>query len=403
MAIMTRSMRQALVATAARVGAAIPVELEHVSLPNQPRRNFSGKTMLKRSIRAQITTNTCIPATSWFNLQKEVRSFDVAALLHSVEEEGGPVVAAGNFDMAPLVVDHHEEEEEEEAPSVVDEYRMCLGFWSCYSGLVFGAALLDSVGEGVAPVDAADDDHIPLVGDEEEEEVDVTTGLEVLAIDPMVKTVLEATVRKNFRAVLPELVDAAQKSQTARLVKQASLLEIEQRHAKMFTASKRELKALEQYTRKLYVKINRALRGFEDPSKGTQRLIDELKSCLRKFQSAGKTSSATTYRGCLCLPQALVDTWKEGGIFQDSAFFSTSTKRQTATSFAPEFLSSVLFTVRGTSGVSISDFSSHGEEAEVLFSPNTMFRIRQIETVGEATRVELEEIPVVSVPGAAVV
>ncbi|CAJ1959178.1 unnamed protein product [Cylindrotheca closterium] len=165
-------------------------------------------------------------------------------------------------------------------------------------------------------------------------------------------------------------------------------------------------KAIKMYTGKDYAIINSFLRsGRIQPGKEkyigiTQQARRALNVGLR-WEKHLKVfdSDKTLYRGSGSIPMKL----EVGGTLCDKGFFSTSQSELKASAFLNTIDRSqtrILFAIsRHCSGVDVSEFSKNKHEAEVLFAPDTMFRViavdkeRMVDGIeGTVTVVEIQEI-----------
>lgn len=146
-----------------------------------------------------------------------------------------------------------------------------------------------------------------------------------------------------------------------------------------------EKTAIEGYTGSQFEEINRYLRGLTD---GAGPLDWEVRSQgLRTGLKKAVTWDATSWRG-VKIRQAyksaeFLDDWgnySEGDTWMPKAFTSTSARKSVAVNWADFETSNIsmrnaLIEIEGKSGKFIDKFSTHSGEHEVLFVPNTRFKI----------------------------
>jgi hypothetical protein len=158
---------------------------------------------------------------------------------------------------------------------------------------------------------------------------------------------------------------------------------------KKLVNSKAEERALNGYTGNWYGRMNGALRGQEIADDVVQEKIDNAIRALQKPYLP--FFEGTVYRGVnQSFPkEGLIP----GATFCDKAFLSSSTD--------PEInygkgTGSTLFVIQCKTGKSVKRYSiRYTDEDEVLFAPNTLFRITSVtdRNNGGGLRVEMEEIP----------
>jgi hypothetical protein len=154
----------------------------------------------------------------------------------------------------------------------------------------------------------------------------------------------------------------------------------------------KEKESISYYSQTGFNEINTAMRKGEI----NENIINDINSMNSAIEKSSKYSGKT-YRG-LRFDNAdkyrnFIGELKEGGIFQDKAFLSTSQKEDIASRFYnsdPLGLAKgrVKFEIygKGNSGASMSDLIGRSNEGEVLFKSNTKFRIRSIQEIVERDR-----------------
>ena len=171
--------------------------------------------------------------------------------------------------------------------------------------------------------------------------------------------------------------------------------------ASRFGTSSAETLAIRQYASGRYLAMNELLRNSNaNVRAGTRELIDNAVSGMEKL----KSYPGRTYRGAN-IPEdqlrLIRNASQSGDTYIDPAFISTSTDPTIVSSFdyAIDRGRSVHITLDGQSGRNIEDFSSWGTEDEILFMPNTEFRVKSYEDAGGVVRIHLEEVPKPSTGG----
>lgn len=137
--------------------------------------------------------------------------------------------------------------------------------------------------------------------------------------------------------------------------------------------------AIYAYTLDLYKVVNSSLR--KDRDKKYSGYINLLKEALNKLPKApGVVRRGTT------LPPEVLSTYKKGGVISDKAFLSTTDK------LFPKGKHHM--TIKSLSGRDISQYSMNTDEGEILFLPNTQFKVLAVQNLenGE-TQIDLEEVP----------
>ena len=149
---------------------------------------------------------------------------------------------------------------------------------------------------------------------------------------------------------------------------------------------------LKFYCNKAFWKLNSALRKCPDRNgdvwhndKGVLERIVGLRGALRRrFNNIG-AFKGMVYRGVDFPDSVRLQLFVEGATYQDQAFLSTSKQRGLA------FAGNTTFEILSRTGVSVKAMSRFNED-EVLFQPNTMFRIcKVVQRYGKMT-VHMEEM-----------
>ena len=157
-----------------------------------------------------------------------------------------------------------------------------------------------------------------------------------------------------------------------------------------------EANAINEYARFNFNSINKMLRGDEVsfPDQ-TRSRIEKLSSAVEKLPDfSGETYRGLQFRSAeMDKYGSLIEKLAVGGTFSDPAFFSTSKSQELMEKYSSvmEGGKSIQMTVRGQSGKDIEKFSDM-PESEVLYKPNTPFKVESMATEGNITRVVLSEI-----------
>ena len=152
--------------------------------------------------------------------------------------------------------------------------------------------------------------------------------------------------------------------------------------------------AMYDYTSDGYISINNALRSGT-LSQNIKKRVDAIIKAMSKSSRGVKVFKGVVYRGTE-LPANVKDALQPGSTYSDPAFLSTSSRPDGA---FKGFDDMILFQIESKSGVNIARQSHKKGEDEILFRPNTLFRIksRQDEKVSEIygrklTFIGMEEI-----------
>lgn len=154
-----------------------------------------------------------------------------------------------------------------------------------------------------------------------------------------------------------------------------------------------EAKGLKEYTSDGFERINSALRGSlvdENERKEALELAQKADQALRALPSYRGES----YRGT-SLPPEVINSLKVGGTFSDKGFLSTSSDRDVAEEFALEVKGNqkpVFFSIQSKHGKDISGGSDLPSESEVLFAPNSKFKIKAVEEKDGVMYVQMAQI-----------
>lgn len=145
--------------------------------------------------------------------------------------------------------------------------------------------------------------------------------------------------------------------------------------------------ALESYTGDNYQLINEALynpSSINELGAGQRETVIREIRRIREVVGASPKFENTMYRGSIGGKELNLSEISIGGSVRTGAFLSTSSNRQTASSFLNLHAESdsrtrVLWNISGNkSGASIDRFSSNRGEGEVLVPPHVTYRVTRI-------------------------
>lgn len=144
--------------------------------------------------------------------------------------------------------------------------------------------------------------------------------------------------------------------------------------------------AIESYTGSFYAKLNRFLREGVVPATWSRENIERQATTLTQALDALPKVEADVHRwnqlGVTPRgfdPVALSDflnSVRPGTIYGDTGFFSTTVNAKPPVGLFS--YATVRFDVHGVSGHDISSVSKYADEREVLFVPNTKFRVKAV-------------------------
>jgi len=187
-----------------------------------------------------------------------------------------------------------------------------------------------------------------------------------------------------------EIRDYVQKKEKIKSIRLEMLQFLLKAHRKRHRFDKHDRYAIEDYTGPGFAVLNKALRSGAARADVQQR-IDAVVRAMSK--SKLKIHKGTVYRGAK-LPSTIQDTLRPGATFCDRAFLSSSTKKSKAFSSQE---GATLFDIKSRTGVDVSSQSKNKHEAEVLFRPSTMFKVKSVEEkkddlFGSITLVAMDEL-----------
>lgn len=151
------------------------------------------------------------------------------------------------------------------------------------------------------------------------------------------------------------------------------------------TLTDKQKQSLINYTSSNYIEINGALRGragFEDLL-NEKTFKDEINNLSKTLLTAPKYRG-TSYRGMWFDESKdfnyFVNNLKEGKLFIDKAFLSSSINKGSVSRFM-EGEYKILFTIEGKNGVLLKEISNIPEDMEILFNKNSKFIIKSIKNI----------------------
>lgn len=147
-----------------------------------------------------------------------------------------------------------------------------------------------------------------------------------------------------------------------------------------------EYLSLQAYTSNLYREINPALRAGKAGE--WEAVVDEATQGLAKMRGNGYRYTAAVRRDATFDLKQLDEFFPENGVFQDKTFVSSSAKLEGV------FPGNTEIQITSRTGVDIKSLSRYELEEEVLFPPNTKFKIiaRTIDPANKNHLIVLEEI-----------
>lgn len=147
-----------------------------------------------------------------------------------------------------------------------------------------------------------------------------------------------------------------------------------------------EYLSLQAYTSNLYREINPALRAGKAGE--WEAVVDEATQGLAKMRENGYRYTAAVRRDATFDLKQLDEFFPENGVFQDKTFVSSSAKLEGV------FPGNTEIQITSRTGVDIKSLSRYELEEEVLFPPNTKFKIiaRSIDPANKNHLIVLEEI-----------
>ena len=147
-----------------------------------------------------------------------------------------------------------------------------------------------------------------------------------------------------------------------------------------------DVQSIEYYTRNGYKQINGQLISGQNNKPETTRAINRLNEALEKIPNY----EGTVYRGDSFDSDnkwfSFLNSIKNKEVFTYKGFMSTSEEKDVTQGFDTIFKGAAIFRINSKTGKSIKDFSDNYNELEVLFKPNTSFRIDDWDWINEDRR-----------------
>lgn len=146
---------------------------------------------------------------------------------------------------------------------------------------------------------------------------------------------------------------------------------------KDYEVDEETMKAIGRYTSGGYKPINTGLRSGETLSIGRQKVV----ALLDKFLEQAPKVETTSYRGVKLTSAEFkkLSSLKEGDIFTDKAFMSTSYDREITENFNTHSDYRGEYIIRGKTGVLVEYQSDISTEREILFGRGSVFKISHVE------------------------
>ena len=147
-----------------------------------------------------------------------------------------------------------------------------------------------------------------------------------------------------------------------------------------------DVQSIEYYTKNGYKQINGQLISGQNNKPETTRAINRLNEALEKIPNY----EGTVYRGDSFDSDnkwfSFLNSIKNKEVFTYKGFMSTSEEKDVTQGFDTIFKGAAIFRINSKTGKSIKDFSDNYNELEVLFKPNTSFRIDDWDWINEDRR-----------------
>jgi ADP-ribosyltransferase exoenzyme len=148
-----------------------------------------------------------------------------------------------------------------------------------------------------------------------------------------------------------------------------------------------EYLAIRGYTSGLYQQINPALRSGRAGE--WQDLVDNAATGMDKLAKNGYGRSGIVVRDVTFTQDEIAKLFPDNGVFNDKAFFSTTSERSGV------FSGNTRLIVDQRSGVNVTDISQYPNESEVLLKPGGSFKVvsKTFDPHTGKTIIHLEELP----------
>lgn len=147
-----------------------------------------------------------------------------------------------------------------------------------------------------------------------------------------------------------------------------------------------DIQSIEYYTKNGYKKINGQLIGGQNNKPETTRAINRLNEALGKIDNY----EGTVYRGDSFDSNnkwfSFLNSIKNKEVFAYKGFMSTSEQKDVTQGFDDILTGAAIFKINSKTGKSIKNYSDSYNELEVLFKPNTSFRIDDWDWINEDRR-----------------
>jgi hypothetical protein len=146
------------------------------------------------------------------------------------------------------------------------------------------------------------------------------------------------------------------------------------------------------YTRHGDQRMNGLLRTGKAPQGNDEKVKMMVESAVHGLNQL-PDHSGVVHRG-MVIDNDIADKYQEGLVIQEKGFTSTSKKIGVAEGFSKpkEWKTAVIMSITSKKGKDISNLSEYKFEEEVLFPPNTKFRVKSRKSDGLRTLIELEEV-----------
>jgi hypothetical protein len=181
-------------------------------------------------------------------------------------------------------------------------------------------------------------------------------------------------------------VDKLQQAEHAKSVKAAAANKIASELTEPLTAG--EIACIDSYTDGAYGALNAALRGGKKLSVGQAVMAKQLDNAIRK---AKLTEPYTLRRGISSgsMTSIFGGTVKAGDVVLDNGFMSTSKKK----GFGGN-IKLVINLPKGAHALDVQKHSNHSSEAEVLLPRGSMFKVKNVTSLGDEHTLEVEYVDV---------
>ena len=157
--------------------------------------------------------------------------------------------------------------------------------------------------------------------------------------------------------------------------------------------SKAEMYSLSEYSSFTYYEVNEMLRGMPKSKEVQESIQDEINAIRSGLNKMPSTDSPKVYRGIRGSDDVkfakIYDQYEVGKEFTEPSFLSTS--REDLKGFGNKFRYEIIPKVK-SQGKNIDEYSNISSEKEVLFPPNTSFKVIE-KFIKDGTRyIRMEEL-----------